>query len=395
MNSSKRAALLQYVAQMKEAGVTAIKIECEAQLRRTNDYRWDSNSTCHEWLLNRIQELTDTKLSYDGDAETYNPFRWMSFSKFYNDGSVDSEHTCTIKLNRPENVFYLEKVVQAFTDLGDCIGNGIDTQGAGLHMAFLFRKDASYPHKEDDYRRLAMTSYGKSRRLQLTKLRNFRKAMIQMLPALYFLGTTNEITRSMSFRTPRISIDYRKDALQFAHPKYAAISYRYGAMEFRIFDTCYDNPEAVFDYVAVMANASKYFVEPYVARVDPMKTIYFGNDSSRTLERLYGTIEHLQLLEQGVEALKPSWYTFDELKSQRNFTKSSANYQQNEETIVNDLANEYEEYSDRYDRMIGLYPPEMQRMMQPKETKTAYTARRLQEVITSSQGNDLLLPIND
>lgn len=395
MDATKHKAIVKAVRNLKAKGVTAIKLELEAHMGRRRDYDeqcatcegdgWDPEnrdeecSTCNgsgdyqaspdtvgfnfareadcmRWLLTRIAEKTgsvrtgyandETSEDEDEASESYyNPFPWMKFARFYNDGSVDSELTFTISIDDEANVLYLPKVVEAFKELGQAVGQEFTVTGAGMHTALLFSEDCSYPTDDAD-------EEGYGSRLPEQNLTNFRRSMLQLLPALFFLASTNENSRGLRYRLPNVSVnhnyEYRTNGNE---PKYNAITYRYGAFEFRIFDTCYDTPDVVLDNIVVIANCMKYLSPQYLSPgIDTAYSeIRFGTDYNNKLDRFYGTVSHLDVLKAGLTKIKPSYYSLTELKKQRNFKRTKATLKSLRTRHEKQARIEYEEYAERFD----------------------------------------------
>lgn len=427
MNAAKRQAVLTAVEEMKAAGVSGIKLELEASTGRTSmgrpdscgdcdeDYEircetcdssgaltcpvcdgdnddcedcddygevqcqdcdgrgytdcecqnepdrvdWTSETQCLRWILNRVAEKTNTTVNGDvNDYSMNNPFDWMRYAKFYNDGSVDSEITFTVKLDNPENIFYVQSVVETFKELGYAIGERFVTTGAGMHTAVLFSPDASYPSTGN---------------IDVEKRRNFTKAMHQLLPALYFLSSPDGTTRSLSYRMPQIG---RSGDV----PKYSAIYIVGGAFEYRSFDTCYDSPETVFDNIVVIANTLKYYSEEYISPgvKEALKkdALRFGADGNNRLDRLYCNADHLLALEKGLEAIKPSYYSLEELREQRGFTRSYEKADEIEKDEERSAKLAYREYSDRFNWKL-------------KFKKQAITARLSERILNDMKKSDL------
>lgn len=415
MESKRQDAALLAVKQLKAKGVTAIKVELEAQMNRGSSYgeeycescdegrvtcddcggnghnineldhsiacpndecsdgtveceechgnyhtgsgeAYGHSSVCLDWMLNRIAENTgtvrlDAQNEDDGDESNnsvFDPFYWVKFARFYNDGSVDSELTLTIKLDDERNILHLPAIATAFRELGETIGEGFDVSGAGLHTALIFSEDCTYPHNDDDYSRSNSSS---SRRLEKEKLDNFKRSMTQLLPALYFLATTNENSRALRFRMPTVSVDWNYDRQRLNHDaKYSAITYRQGAIEYRIFDTCYDRPEAMLDNIVVIANTMKYMSTEYKSpgidkKIDRLN---FGCDNNDKVDRFYATQTHLETLNMGIARLKPSYYTVREIKRQRKFSRTMRSINKLKQEREKQATVEFKEYEERF-----------------------------------------------
>lgn len=295
-----------------EYKVTGLKVELEAQLNR----EWDEDE-CEDWIWSKLT---------DKDKQC------IVFKQFYNDHSVDSELTFTISLKDPQAVFILPKIVKIFTELADEMNCEIDVRGAGMHMALLQTKDAHYPSRP---------KVENSVRFQ-----NFRKSMTMLLPALFFLGTANEKTRALRYRLPMIS----------GNSKYCAIAYRGGALEYRVFDTCYDAPDHILDNVIVMANTIGFWSAIYKPVKVPVHHARFGTERGYTdLKYLYVTNDHLKLLNTGLDLLAPKYKTVSESKLQRKFDIDEKQIDEQEKERLKTVELDYREYEERYEFLQRYY----------------------------------------
>lgn len=218
----------------------------------------------------------------------------LIYRNFYNDGSVDSEFTFTLPLDKAS---YAIEFIQAFKTLADEIDNGLDTDGAGMHVAILNSKNGNYPR-------------GNS--LHYPYVKNFADGMQHLLPALFFLGSADYRSRDIGYRMPQVSDD-----------KYSAINYSSDVFEYRVFETCYDRPETILDYICVIANSLQFYgpaptVLPFFGKVGKLS---FGC-RGEGLERFYYSQKHLDALRLGVDVLKPAYKTYSQLKKERNFKVS-------------------------------------------------------------------------
>lgn len=302
-----------------------------------SDTEFNEEVSCYNYMMSRLVDLGLARaweegddIIYDYDQE-YTPTGALRYANFYNDGSVDSEFTFTLMLDDPQNILLLPKIIEVWNELVQEIGNDISVSGAGMHMALINSKSGTYPSPSDNRHTIG---YG-----------NFQKSMRLLLPALFFLGSVDNQSRSMRYRKPNISSDFdgRGD-------KYSAISYRHGAVEFRVFETCYENPEQILDNVVVMSKAMKYwrkeFLSSGVEKITP--TLTFGNDSGLDINRLYATVEHIDVLNFGLNKLKPSYYTIGELKKQRNFVSNKRQITKIVKERQKQAEVEYEEYEERF-----------------------------------------------
>lgn len=318
--------------------------ECDGNWERSrsssDDESWGNPLVCLDYILNYLGLAPDAQYVDNEIAERANASDWLRYIRFYNDHSVDSEVTATIDLRNHENVFKSVDLINAFASFAEAVGGTFDTSGAGLHMAFIFNEDGHYPDN--------------SSRLPDDQLLNFSRSMKQLLPALYFLGATNETTRDLHYRQPNISTGLNPvegyNGFDRNH-KYSAIYYRGHAMEFRVFDTCYDRPEQVLDNFVVMSNSLKFLSDKYKSPGLEKKIAryQFGNDLNRELNRLFVEETHLDMLSRGLQKLKPSYYTVNDLKKQRSFKLNKGTLK----TVVKKeevkAKNAYDEYSERFD----------------------------------------------
>lgn len=218
----------------------------------------------------------------------------LVFSLFYPDGSVGSEFTFTLPL---EKAFYAIEFINAFKALSEHIGGGLDTNGAGMHLAILNNPSGVYPAGNN---------------LDSKCLNNFVNAMEHFLPALYFLGSASFKSRGLGFRGPKISTG-----------KSSAINYMAGGQgvcEYRFFETCYERPEAVLDDLCVIAKTLQFYKPvstklPFFGKIGKI-----GIRDGLGVHRFYFTEKHLKALDEGLKYLMPDHKTVAQLKRERNFT---------------------------------------------------------------------------
>jgi hypothetical protein len=163
--------------------------------------------------------------------------RHFRFLRTYHDGSVDTECTFTLRVDYLDE---LPDIIKAFRQtclhFGSCV-----TENAGLHITLL-----------EGYK------YPRSRKLNQAKLSHYKKQVSKLLLGLVYLGSEGEYTRGFGFRDMRIS----------AGDKYSAIfTHNDTCLEYRLFDTCYNEPERVFKYLALIVKTLKYYT------ADPQKSI--------------------------------------------------------------------------------------------------------------------------
>jgi hypothetical protein len=281
---------------------------------------------CGQWLLRYLSQYELAEFSRE--SRMWVPKHPLVFTKFYPDASVDSELTFTLALDKAENILLLPRFIEAWNALGEAIGEGINVDNAGMHMALINNTECYYPSSNRT-------------RDDLLCFSNFKKSMSMLMPALYFLGSTDEKSRSIYYRVPQVDND----------EKYSAVHYYGDALEFRVFNTCYDNPEAILDNVVVMKNCMRYwrpeFRDPGMSKI--ASKVQFGNDEDDTLERFYVTVTHLDLLNAGLKRLKPAYYSLGEVKKQRNFGLNKRRIDFATVRRKRMAEAEYEEYESRFD----------------------------------------------
>lgn len=311
--------------QIKAKGFSHIKVELEGVLGRTgrdescNDCStrgWIPCDTCHNsgFIRQKDTAIECSNCNGDGHSECrrcngrgYTRGGWTDsycrdfilktikrasankivFGEFYYDGSVDSEYTFTIATEHADVVL---EVMGAFNKLGNKIGNGVRTHNAGLHIAVL--PDGVYPCKAGLLNQKLML--------------NFRTEVAKLLPALYFLGTHTGKTRDLNYRKPFVSNSEKYSAI-FTHGD--------TAIEYRLFDPCFDKPEAFYDKVEVIAQTLKYYSEAKV------RTSYnsFKLYELPELSALYNTLGNYDALLKTISAVKPN-KTISALKEERGIT---------------------------------------------------------------------------
>jgi hypothetical protein len=174
-------------------------------------------------------------------------------------------------------------------------------------------------------------------RLPSSKVQNFKTEVGKLLPALYFLGASGHRTRSMSYRNPKIEDD-----------KYSAICTHNGtAFEYRVFETCYDRPEAIYDFVQVIANTLKFYDDPTLKVKALGKK--FGFHKTTSVAKYYDTPEQLRILNATVKYLKPEDKSFKALKAERGLYYSVKSLSIKEKQKIGQLRQDYQEYKKHYD----------------------------------------------
>jgi hypothetical protein len=218
------------------------------------------------------------------------------FGLFYDDGSVDSEFTFTLAV---EDLHYAPEYIDAFNLLASDISGGPQTGNAGMHLSVLTGSD--YPNGQKN--------------LDHAKLLNFQTEVTKLLPALYFVASPDHASRGLNFRHPRIGWvnDYGHGG-----DRYNAITIYAGqCLEYRLFETCYQRPEALLEDFEVIANTLKYYSTRKINL--PTRELKSGG-RNYSVGRFYQTPEALQALNSGLPFLKPKGKTISKLKSERGFS---------------------------------------------------------------------------
>lgn len=302
---------------------TAIKLESEGCLERTDrcgrscsrrDGKphvgckyFSDTKVANDFILRELAKhgLAQRKPGGTSWSYLYAPKAPLVFSRVYTDS--ETEWTTTLSIEKPEDALYAPILVDAWNALAKANGNGIDVSGSGMHTALLQGKDGLYPS--------GVT------KVQYKMFDNFARSMRPLLPALYLLGASRVeggrgVTRSTSPRQPAIS----------SSDKYSAIAYRQGALEFRVFDTCYEKRDQVLDNIVVIAQSvNKYWHKKYVRpNVNFGKVAMFGNSdcdnsSVNRLEKLYCLKEHVVMLNSGLRCIKPPYLSVKDIKEARKF----------------------------------------------------------------------------
>lgn len=330
-------------------GGTFVKVELEAQLNR------DMNcETCYDCDGSGDQEDEngdlDTCSSCDGTGETdggedgwgnqrceaYMKRKVSAacrkatvFSRFLVDGSVDSEFTFTVPVDKPE---YVLEYIYAFKALAKAIKGGLEVRGAGMHITILRSKDGQYPGNHE---------------FNATARANFERSMTKLMPALLFLASPSHQSRGLSYRSPGIGRGSHRHAIDVANHGGSAL------FEWRVFETCYDRPEMFYDFLCVIAKGLAYYsLSPPPLKISSVGRIEFYDDSGKTgLHKYYHSETHLKLLAEGIEYLKPDHRTTEELYRLRNFTLSPETFAKIRQRISYRLESQWvDEGKNRADR---------------------------------------------
>jgi len=292
-------------------------------------------SSIHDTILEKLVPLGLARPLEEGGTSQYSHKYKVKYpmvhSHVYADATVDTEMTFTLSMENPKTVLLLPDIIRAFTSLSEETGT-LRVDDAGMHISLLSHPNNVYPADDDptddDYLRYS----------------NFKKSMTLLLPALYLLATHSQSTRKLGYRRPYIGANAHGDA------HYNAIHYGYGALEFRIFDTCYDNPEQILDNLIVMSKCMKFWTFVYTRNfLDRVtKQIRFGYNGGGHIDKFYVLNEHLELLNRGLKLIKPDYLSIAQIKKARNFTVTKQTVGKLNDELKLKVKNAYKEYEKRF-----------------------------------------------
>lgn len=321
-------------AKASNFGATHLKLELEA-VTGISGHRCPSclnrnTSDCETCADNGLTTMSfpDAK-EFMRAGFTDDELRQFTYLSATQDASVDLEVLATIKLEPWDNVYLAVKLIERFNKLCNEELNGQNVENAGMHLSFLQNEAGYYPSENVNTGEYTYdTSY----------LNNFKESIERIIPALYLLGTDGSETRTFAFRKPQVS----------SRAKSSAVYYHSGALEFRVFDTCYDNPETVIDYVVVMCNSLRYWGSKHKITNIDMRKCRFGKERTRQeLNDMFYTQKQLDALNKGLALLKPRYLTVAEIKKKRNFKVDKRWVKGKLEKIRKDAEKGYREYVNR------------------------------------------------
>lgn len=153
-----------------------------------------------------------------------------SYIEAYHDGSVNTEVTMTFSVKRLHQV---EDIVKAFKKTCEEYGDW-NTRNAGFHISILPSRYYPIEKQLDD-----------------KKINNFVRSVNKIIEAMFYLSTEyGSETRSLEYRQPQVSMSN----------KYSAIyTHNNTCIEYRIFDTCYDQPEKILSYFNTIVRTLKFY----------------------------------------------------------------------------------------------------------------------------------------
>lgn len=299
---------------LQENGQLATCPNClRGNVRCVHSLRYRDTSTCQRFINTHVSKKALKSLVY---------------GRFMVDGSVDSEYTLTLPIQKAH---YAVEFIHAFNKLAKAIGKPMEVQGAGMHIALMPEdSDGYYSRGDNDYY------------LDNNKLANFRIQMQKLLPALYFLGTGNHRTRGMSYRYPRISSE-----------KYSAINYGSSVLEYRVFETCYDNPMQILQFFEVIEKSLNYWNDTIILPKKIMDSRYtFNIPKGHDLQRLFNESHRFDALKETLPYLQPDGTTFKSLCKQRSFGITLAKIKKQEQQAETTLRNQWPEFKERQEESL-------------------------------------------
>jgi hypothetical protein len=256
----------------------------------------------------------------------WHPVAPLKYLEFYYDGSVDSEVTFTCETGATDCAL---SVIEAFNSLAEQIGNEVDVRRAGMHISLLTSSDYSY--RGDD-------------KLDPRKIENFRREVTRLLPALFVTAMSGDFTRSLTpFRAPQVSRD----------DKYSAIFTHYDTcIEYRLFETCYQRPEAIYEFLGAIAKTLAYYTDPTLKVTQLDKEYQFFNHS--TCDTFTRTPEQISVVSKLLQEVIPEGYTLAQITKDRKIDLSLSVARAKEANRQAELHEAYLQYVDSYERQMAL-----------------------------------------
>lgn len=356
------------IKDIKKAGFTHFKVELEANLHRReyeDENRYEDCTECdgrgflHLFTSTGVEvdettECTDcygegkvenehTDYGDEGVCENFirdfispEARAAINYMNFYNDGSVDSEITFTLPIDEPK---YAIEMIEAFNALAEAIGLGCDVEGAGMHVSVMAGSD--YPTRT---------------MLPSDKLMNFTNEVSKLIPVLFVAATSGDFTRGLNYREPQVSHS----------TKYSAI-YTHGGtcLEYRLFETCYQRPEALYEYLGTIARTLEYYT-------DATKKVTYGNKkaakasigaqypiySQKGLKGFTELPEQIDVIKQQFKHVKPEGITMKEFMEHRGIKLNITDAKRTQAMKTIKVRKAYKEHIKAYEfnRKITLTP---------------------------------------
>lgn len=284
-------------------------------VRTRTGHQWSSKSYCQSWILENVSPAARAALNY---------------CKFYYDGSVDSEMTFTLPTGKGE---YIVEFIEAFKKMSQEIGSGMDTDGAGMHIAVMKNGcRGKYP--------VTTTT------LESPKLDNFIREVTKLMPAMFLLASASDKSRPYRYRMPQIS-----------NSKYSAIHVLSGCLEFRLFETCYERPTAVYEFLGVIDRALEFYHDPSkkVERIGIDYPFIAKKGTSKFVE----TVEQVRVIKKQLKYVVPKDTTIKEIQLTRGVKVSLGELNKKEKERLGELRRLFQEHVRAY--TVALERPLSQR----------------------------------
>lgn len=318
------------------------RVECDSCEGSGELGNYTNEETCEDFMREYVPSAVNDRLTY---------------GRFYEDGSVDSEFTFTLPIEHVEDV---TEWMKAFVALSDECGGRLDVSGAGLHIAVLPNTSGG--------------QYPCSGHLDRAGIANFKSEMTKLLPALFFMASSGHQSRDLGYRHASIS-DGKYHAISTGDDRW---------LEYRVFETCYDRPEAFFDYVKVIANSLKFYADPSLK----VKTLgkQFGFNDGETVARFYNTPEQLRILNATIKHLKPKDKTFKKLKQERGVSFTISSLTARQKRRMDALRQDYREYRRNWLALNGAPFTERQEVDFERLVNDGYNRTEATDIVRGHQG---------
>lgn len=252
------------------------------------------------------------------------------FGKFYNDGSVDSEYTFTISV---DNIEYLPEFIDSFNKLAEAVGNPLDVDGAGMHIAVL-PTESQGAYAGSGRGCSAYKTFGDK------NIANFYREVGKLLPALFVAATSGNFTRELGYRYPKIDSD-----------KYSAIHViANSCIEYRLFETCYQRPLAVFEYLGTIAKTLEYLKDPS-KKVESIGKEYSFYDNEG-MDGLIKTPEQVQIIKKHLRKVVPDGMTINKFLEHRDINLSVTSRKVQVKTELQRVKKLYKQTVETYKQML-------------------------------------------
>lgn len=373
-------------------GTVDCQSNCQDGILQTHTYNGDpgvicdacngsSRMTCRDCDgTGRVQDEYNLSTDYGCDGfikeelKTAGILGKVIYGKFYTDGSVDSEFTFTIKL---EDIDILPSIVNVFNVLAEKVGNGIDVDGAGMHVAVMIKQcNGRYPYSANVF-----TTEQKN---------NFVENVNMLMPALFAAGTSGAFTRELGYRNPVVSTN-----------KYSAvhmINYA-STIEYRLFETCYQRPDAIFEYLGTIAKTLRYLDTSNSIEPTGKRFSFYGAEGISMMTR---TPENVSIIKSQLKHVVPDGMSQKDFFEKRGWrplvSNSSAELRKSMKLAKKKYKLAKEEYERRingglsieqridYDRLRSSYP-NLSQLRYMQEYIYGYSEPQLDSFIRDEVGN--------